>query len=175
MRKATSVLLACLPVILAIIGGCNGVKEDCVGFDPKNIEVKDVNGSWKIVEGGHWIMDFGSNEEEARMACDIIKHYGITSHCFVGRPDASMTYYLVNGKPPTGSYPGEDCITFNPDNIVVVEVNGSWRIVEGSQQLIDFGDKSGEATLAATFIKKYGFTHICYVGRPNPSMTYFRK
>jgi phosphohistidine phosphatase SixA len=38
---------------------------------------------------------------------------------------------------------------------------------------MDFGRKKDEAHKAFQIIKKYGFDHICFVGRPDPSMTYF--
>ncbi|UCE26067.1 MAG: hypothetical protein JSW52_06790 [Candidatus Coatesbacteria bacterium] len=173
MKVLTPIIVACLALGAVVLVGCDG-EEDCVSFDPGKIEVKEVEGSWKIVEGDHLIMDFGSNKEEAYAAYDIIKYYGITSHCFVGRPDPSMVYYLVNGKAPTGPYEAEDCIPFDPDKIEVKEIEGSWKIVEGDNWILDFGDKKDEADLAYSIIKKYGFTHICFVGRPDPSMTYFR-
>jgi len=39
--------------------------EDCVSFNPANIEVKKVRGRWKILEGSHWILDFGNKQNEA--------------------------------------------------------------------------------------------------------------
>ena len=48
---------------------------------------------WKIVEGSHWIPNLGSNEQEARTAFEIIRKHGFQFICFVGRPNASMTYF----------------------------------------------------------------------------------
>ena len=67
--------------------------EDCISFNSANIEVKQIQGRWKIVEGTHWIMDFADNENEARQAFDIIKKYYFDNICFVGRSDPSMTYF----------------------------------------------------------------------------------
>lgn len=47
--------------------------------------------------------------------------------------------------------------------------------VEGDHLLMDFGNKEDEARKALAIIKKYKFPRYCFVGRPNPSMTYFRK
>lgn len=68
-------------------------QEDCIPFNSKNIEVKNINGRWKIVEGKMWMLDFKANREEAEQAFQVIKHYGYTHQCFVGRPAASMTYW----------------------------------------------------------------------------------
>ncbi|NTV98325.1 MAG: hypothetical protein HGA70_04095, partial [Chlorobiaceae bacterium] len=51
----------------------------------------------------------------------------------------------------------------------------SWKIVDGSHWVFDFGGKEAEARAAFAIIKKYGFTRSCYVGRPNPSFQYLRK
>lgn len=150
-------------------------KEDCIAFNPATTEVKNINGSWKIVDGSHWILDFGGNKAEADKALKIIKYYGFNSQCFVGRPDPSLTYWRVNGQAPAGPAPGEDAIVFNPDTIEVKQVNGRWKIVDGSHWILDFEGNESEARTSFQIIRKYGFRYICYVGRPGPSMTYFRK
>jgi hypothetical protein len=66
--------------------------EDCINFNPNTIEVKQVSGTWKIVDGNHWIFDFGTNEAEARQSFCLIKKYGFTKTCYVGRPNPSMVY-----------------------------------------------------------------------------------
>ena len=52
-------------------------------------------------------------------------------------------------------------------------------ILVGSMRLefpaMDFGQEEGEARQALSHILRYGFTHICFVGRPQPSMTYLRR
>jgi len=151
------------------------LKEDCISFDYRTAEVKQVGGRWKIVAGNSLLKDFGNNEGEARRALQIIKHYRMNSQCFVGRPGPSMEYYLADGKAPTGSVSGQDCLRFDPDAIEVKRVGAGWKIVQGSRWLMDFGAKEDEARTAFRIIKKHGFTYTCYVGRPDPSMTYFRK
>jgi hypothetical protein len=151
------------------------LKEDCISFNPRKIQVKKIKGRWKIVEGSHWMFDFGNKKDEAYKAYKIIKHYRMNQSCFVGRPDPSFQYMLVSGKAPTGSFPGEDCISFNPNNIEVKQINGRWKIVEGSHWIFDFNDKKTEAYKAFRIIKKYGFQYSCYVGRPDPSFEYLKK
>ncbi len=150
-------------------------KEDCIPFDPKGIEVEKVRGSWKIVEGNHWMFDFGPNRPEAVTALNIIKNYGMNQVCYVGRPSPSMTYLLADGRAPSGPYPGEDCISFDPARLKVEKVRGSWKITQGNMWLLDFGNKKAEAERALDIIRSYGFTHQCFVGRPDPGFRYWRK
>lgn len=44
--------------------------------------------------------------------------------------------------------------------------------------IMDFGSAEHaelEAVTSYRIILKYGFTYICFVGRPDPSMTYLRR
>jgi len=68
-----------------------------------------------------------------------------------------------------------DAIPFNPNTIVVKQIGQRWKIADGNNWLLDFGPAQGNAKAAFHFIKKCGFTFICFAGRPNPLMTYFRK
>ena len=68
------------------------LQEDCIPFNPNTTTVKNINGRWKIVDGNHWMFDFGNKKAEAEKAYSIIKKYGFTRSCFVGRPDPSFQY-----------------------------------------------------------------------------------
>jgi len=153
------------------------INEDKISFNHHNTYVKKVGNNWKLIEGkSHWLMDFGRSEAEARKALKTIKHYGLNEMCYVGRPNPSMTYFLSRGKSPVGRMSGEDAIRFNPNNISVRKVGSRWKIMEGqSHMMMDFENSQAEANLALKIIKRYGFTHQCFIGRPNASMTYFRK
>ena len=151
------------------------VAEDCIPFNPNNATVANIQGRWKIVDGSHWLFDFGSNKAQADQSLQIIKHYGMNQSCFVGSFDSSFTYLLVSGRPPTGSMPGEDCISFNPVTANVAQIQGDWKIVDDSNRMFSFGKDEAEARQALAIIKKYGFTRLCFVGRPDPSFEYLRK
>lgn len=147
--------------------------EDCIPFNPSNLEVKNISGRWKIVEGSHMVMDFDQSEWEANTALSIIRNFDMDSICFVGRPHPSMTYFLSSGDAPEGAMAGEDAISLDLDELEVNKVQGSWKIVEGNHWVKDFGDKESEARKSLDIIKKYNFNKMCFVGRPDPSMTYF--
>jgi len=66
--------------------------EDCTSFNPGTIKVQKASGNWKIVDGSSWLFDFGSSEKEARLAFNLIKKYSFNRTCYVGRPDASLSY-----------------------------------------------------------------------------------
>ncbi len=151
------------------------LNEDCIGFSANNAIVKRINGSWKIVDGSHWMFDFGANRQEALMALRIIKHYRMNNSCFVGRPGPSFTYMKRGNHAPVGTIPGEDCLGFSTNNAKVKRINGRWKIVDGGHLMFDFGGNRQEAEKSLHIIKRYGFNKSCFVGRPNPSFTYLRR
>lgn len=149
-------------------------QHDFIPFDPKKAKVSKLNGRWKIIVDNMLLLDFGSSKKEADQALSIIKFYSLNSQCFVGRPYPSMEFYLVNGRSPHGAMTGEDAIGFNPANLEVQRIRGRWKIVEGNHWLMDFDQYEVEARQSLSYILRYGFRFICFVGRPDPSMTYFR-
>ncbi|HKI61722.1 MAG TPA: hypothetical protein VKA31_05465 [Mariprofundaceae bacterium] len=149
--------------------------EDCIAFNPDNVRVSLHGARWKITEGNHWMYDFASDRMEATQAYEIIRHYRANQSCYVGRPNPSMHYLLVSGQAPSGGMRNEDCIAFNPSLLAVHQAAGSWKIVEGNHWLMDFGSNQAEAQQSLDVIRRHGFTFACYVGRPDPSFTYWRK
>jgi Lysyl oxidase len=155
------------------------IPEDRIPFNRANVAAVQAGGRWKVAEGNHWMLDTGSSQWEAQRAVEIINHYRLASLCFVGRPRcgdvAPMMYWLTaTGRAPSGQLPGEDCIAFDRASLAVVQIGERWKVVEGTHWLLDFGPGQGNAVAALHFIRKYAFDQICFVGRPDPSMTYFK-
>jgi hypothetical protein len=153
--------------------------EDCLPINPSAVEAKQFGSRWKVVEGSHWILDFGANKANAQKAKDIIQHYGMNRICYVGRPDPTnqqlMMYLTVNGASPTGVFGGEDAIPFNLAKVTAEQSGGSWIVTDTASIMLNFGISEANARRAVWIIKKYGFTHQCFVGRPHAPMMYFRK
>lgn len=156
----------------------NSIK-DCVNFNPDRVSVIIESAippiNVLLVDGDHQIINFGTSQTNARRANQIIRHYELNESCYIGRPDPSMNYFLADGHTPEGSIEDEDCVRFNPKSIEKIFTNGSWKIADGSRWIMDFGENEDEARQALFTIHYYGFTHRCFVGRPDPGMTYFRK
>ncbi|MGY1709854.1 trypsin-like peptidase domain-containing protein [Geodermatophilus sp. SYSU D00758] len=150
-------------------------RHDFIPFAPTAAQVVQAGGRWKIEVDGMWLLDFGSSRQEADEALRVIRHYGLDTQCFVGRPNPSMEFYLAGGRAPQGTLPGEDCISFDPAEVQVQQVGGSWKLVDGDHWILDFGTAQDEARQALSYVLRYGFRSICFVGRPGPSMTYFKR
>ena len=149
--------------------------EDCVGFDLATVNIRQLSGRWKIVDGNHWLFDFGPNPDAARQSLNVIRHYRMDRACFVGRPDPLFSYMLAKVGSPAGAMAGEDCVAFDPTRATVSNIQGSWRIISDRRWLFDFGQSQTEARQALAVIRRYGFSHACFVGRPNADFTYLRR
>ena len=69
----------------------------------------------------------------------------------------------------------EDCIIVDPTNLTLEEISGGrWRLSSGSSALI-VADEKDDAEAAKAIIEHYGFTRNCFVGRPDPAMTYWTR
>jgi len=155
--------------------------EDCITFDSAQASIQNIEGSWKVVVGDRWMLDFADNQANAQKALDIIRHYKLSEQCFVGRPNPPMQYYLTNSSNGTIAAPmgpslpggGEDCLSFNPQNTTVQQIEGTWKVVDGDHLILDFGVSHDNANKALQIIRKYNFDHMCFVGRPDPRMMYF--
>ncbi len=66
-----------------------------------------------------------------------------------------------------------DCITFDPDHLKVHNIDGQWNITTGEDELINFGNRRLEAAEALIIIKYYEMDQVCYVGQPDPALTYW--
>jgi 2-haloacid dehalogenase len=148
--------------------------DDCLPVDANSVQVQQIAGHWKVVDGADELLDFGASQTNADRAKDVIAHYGFDRICFVGRPNPPMMYFTVGGRAPSGAMAGEDAITFDLDGIVAQQLAGSWIVNDGTARLLDFGNNKLNALHAVTIIKRYGFTRQCFVGRPNAPMMYFR-
>jgi Zn-dependent metalloprotease len=82
----------------------DGTGEDCIPFNTQTTTVQQINQSWKVVDGSQWILDFGVSEQDARKALAIINNYDFNETCYVGRPNAEMTYFLAIPKKPTSQF-----------------------------------------------------------------------
>jgi Astacin (Peptidase family M12A) len=167
------------------VSGVNGLyaNEDCVYFNPDRVSVSRQGGAWRLDERladgrTHQIIPAGDNRREADMTLALVRHYRLDQVCFVGRPDPSAMYFLSAGSAPAGAYGGEDCAPINPAGSRVVKDNGKWKIVEdrpdGRYSYAVFPNP-GEAYRTLDIWRQRDFRFSCYVGRPDPAVSYYRR
>lgn len=149
------------------------VKEDCIRFDGGSLDVQRDGDGYVLTDGGSRMLTF-ANRSEALRARQTLEAYDLNQQCFVGRPDPSMTYYLSNGTAPSGPQPDEDCIRFDADQLDLQQEGSRYVLISNRSRMRMVPNRDeGEQIIAV--IEKHGFNRTCYIGRPDPSMTYFRK
>ena len=149
------------------------LQEDCLNFNPKDVYIVQEGSQWLLTDGIGRMLMF-PNQEEAIQGRETIQYYGMNSQCFIGRPDPSMEYWLVNGSAPSGSLSGEDCINFDPTKVYIVQEGSQWLLTDGSMRMLTFPNQE-EAIQGLETIQYYGFSYQCFIGRPDSSMRYWRR
>jgi subtilisin family serine protease len=149
-------------------------QEDCIGHSVSSLTLSDRGGTggWTIQDGTSLLFSFGSLRSEAEAALGVIRRYGFTKTCYVGRPGPSMQYLVAGGSVPTTSHGSEDCIGFNRAGLTLQSVGTQWRLTDGSSSMLMFPNNS-EGQQAITAINRYRLNRQCFVGRPGPSFTYW--
>lgn len=65
--------------------------EDCISFNPATLSIRQ-EGTRFLLTDGHSRMFMFPNRAEAEAAVAMIRKYGFTKTCYVGRPDPSLQY-----------------------------------------------------------------------------------
>jgi hypothetical protein len=68
--------------------------QDCIGLNPATTHAEFAGGAWKVVDGGNWLLDYGSDHGAALHAAGVIHNYNLNRQCFIERPHAPMMYWL---------------------------------------------------------------------------------
>lgn len=157
-------LIAALPATTALAGG-----GDCLLYNASALST--------FAEGDHYVLTDGvsrmevlDNATDAAHALAVAQRY--TAHCFVGRgntrPDHRryVTEYwgIASGLPVTTF--AEDCISFDPTNLSVIQNGADWFVQSGGIVLTQFATQS-DAQIMATIIPGNGWAQQCFIGRDN--------
>ncbi|MGH3737135.1 MAG: hypothetical protein ACRDT6_16195 [Micromonosporaceae bacterium] len=150
-------------------GGVTPTAEDCVGYHPASLAVKDAGAvGWLLVDGGHSLALFDT-QADAYLGLKMAKHY--TRSCFVGRdnqrPDRYryITRYWKGDSGDSSLMPTNDCLSYNPHNLTVEKYGtAGWRLLDGSHAMLLL-DTAGDAERMR--LVAAGNSRLCFIGRGN--------
>jgi hypothetical protein len=148
---------------------------DCLCFNTDRAAVVFTRGEWKVVDTNQQMFSFGSNEQDAIRALDIIRKYRFDATCFAGRPfpretgsaktsQYGLVYLLSAGRGPQGELTEERCSEMDLASLNVSRTEAGWALATNAEVLFTFGRKRLEAELALEIIRHYGFRFRCVVG-----------
>lgn len=124
--------------------------DDCVRISPMLSAVRQVGRRWTISQENVVHYDFGRDAEGAKRALRLLRAYGITHLCRIGRPTPRWMYLLADGELPRGAQPGERC---RPLDVRALAAAGP----------------QGEALL-----RQHRLSLVCTIGEASPAFQYFR-
>jgi hypothetical protein len=125
--------------------------------------------------GNHVIANFGPNQADAQLAQAALRYYGCTEQVFVGNPHPVMSYFLSHGQAPHGVGYMPNAVTFRPESMSVRQLGTAYVLYDGTQVVMNFGDRMTEATQALQAIQQYKFDRMTTIGRGDQSMTMFAR
>jgi hypothetical protein len=148
-------------------------RQDCIPLQSGSLGVEARDGGHTLTDGRSLILHDDDRSVMVR-AREIFEYYGFDQQCFVGRPDPSMQYFLVDGAAPEGSMPGENGVVFDPDALAVTRTDDGW-VVEDDGTAVVACPTRNEAHRAFAVIQNYDFRKKCWVEGPDGPVTYFRR
>lgn len=142
-------------------GGKTAVGERVV-IDPKAVELKRDKGDWKLVHGTDVLATFGPSEWSGRDALKLVQDQRFTEFC---KFNAEVTFFLINGQPPTRVPFAVQATRFDRDNLKVkLASGGKYGLYEGQGRLVFACDSEKEAEQLLKVIHQYGFDTSCQMG-----------
>jgi hypothetical protein len=145
--------------------------EDLVPFDWRQVQVRQQEGTWQLIVGGHVLAAFGADEPAAQQALAVVRHYHLTEQCLVGRPRPLFSYFLAAGQPPRGLMFGLAGGAFQPDRLTVEQLGRQWALCEGDRVLVDLGEQAEEARDLLETIRRYQFDRLVWIGPRDTGMS----
>jgi hypothetical protein len=147
--------------------------EDCVSHDPNRLQIVQSGQSFQLVDSGTHLMATFNTNQEAQNGLSVARGY--TQHCFVGRGTQYIMQYWKGGAGRAGPVSPEDCVSYDPGNLTIVQVNDSsgtwWSLRDGGHYLEAFTSQS-RAIRGLRVAQQY--TSHCFITRPNAVFEYWR-
>ncbi len=147
--------------------------EDCLPFNPKQLSVRPHGTGYILTEGFSSMIGF-RDKTTAERALEIIHHYNMNSHCFVGRPHPAIQYWLVDFGAPRGSIDGEDCMDLYPEELNGIKVDQAWVLTDTRKYRRVFPEET-ELRTAMKIFRRYEFSKVCTIGSDPALFEYYRR
>ncbi len=155
--------------------GGGSAEGECVDVTPRwgSLRVRETGDGYAIMQSGTALATF-ETQEEAAYARLLIVSYRLTQKCTLGDDELGFEYWLAGSDVPEGAMLGEDCIGFNPANLRARRSGGIWRVQDGSSILYAMETRE-DADAVIAILRDSGARRSCFVGRPDPGMSYIRR
>jgi len=165
---------AATPASRASLDQSATLAEDCSPVAAGDFFVAPSDRGWQLKDDNNrTLLNFGVNKVAAIKAERVLRYYHMDEECTVVQPHPKMIYWRAAGEVPRASMPGEDCVDVHAANVKAAQAVGAWKVLDGANALIDFGDDQAGAEQAASVIRTYRLSRQCFVARPDTTMVYW--
>jgi hypothetical protein len=131
-------------------------------IDPRKIEVRKEKNEYVLAHGTDVLAKFGLSEWSARDALRVVQDMKVTEYC---RFNAEITFFLVNGQPPTRVPFSVQGSRFDPERLSVKAASaGQTGVYEANGRLLYSVATKEEAEALVTMLKHYRFDQQCQMG-----------
>jgi hypothetical protein len=146
-----------------------GLGNDCLLYNPRDLKIVDEGASGWLLTDGRSRMLILDNRHDAEKALALAQRY--TAHCFIGRDNTKPNrddyvheYWLGDSGIET-VIPNEDCISYNPDRLRIVDEGASgFLLTDGFSRMAMFATREdAEEGLRLAQLN----TKQCFIGRNN--------
>ena len=132
-------------------------------FDPMRTDIQKTADGWHLVAGPHDLARLGTSDYAAREALLAVQRYPLNEYIRVGT--AGYGFYLSRGQAPRGVPVGVRHTIFDAAALAVKPEGDHLALTDGRHVLTTFqANQAGEAKLALSVVKYYGFDSQCEVG-----------
>jgi hypothetical protein len=152
----------------------SGPSTNRLPFDFRQAQLRKVDNSWKILLGTRTLKDFGPHERAARDALRAIQFYQFNEYHTLGDGDPQFEFFLTNGQAPRGRLLNQQPLPLHPATLAVRRIDKAWWLTQAERPLFHFATQE-EARAALELIRRYKFDQVCFLGHPEPVMTYFTR
>ena len=145
--------------------------EDCIAYDPARLQIVDEGASgWLLTDGRSRMLILHDRADAGRALALARRH---TAHCFIGRDNtrperkAYVRQYWKGDSGNTTTIAGEDCVSYSPATVTVVDRGAlGWRMEDGSHLMLLF-DNQADANRGLA-VARAATGNLCFIGRGNP-------
>jgi hypothetical protein len=143
-------------------------------IDQRQLQVKNVEGTWKLFSGPICLEDFGAAEHDAKQAMTSLRFLRVTERIDFGAAGRGLSVYLANGQPPRGNLVGVRSVSVQPQQMSVFAHGKDYWLIDKQRRYVAF-DKEEDAKKALDEIRKHGFDEVFLIGKPKTVMLLFVK
>jgi hypothetical protein len=148
------------------------VTNDRIGFDWRQVQLRQDESDWKLTAGRTVLANFGPAMNEARLALQAMRYYRFTEQWRVGGQNAYLTYYVAPGTAPRGLMFGLQGEEFKPTQLKVKKVETGYALCQGQRVVLRLREREEDARKVLDSITRANCDQLCKIGKPGQeSMT----